>query len=186
MRLYNPLGDRLYLNSAERGRFARCAEMEPPAVRLLCLVLLHSGCRISEALALSERSFQLANGSVLLITLKRRKRGLVREIPMPDSVFLLLRPFPPGSTLRLFPFHRSTAWRLVKDVLQKAGVSGACAMPKGLRHGFAVNAIQCGVPLDLVARWMGHASLRTTSIYTHVMGPEERAIASRMWGTTSS
>jgi integrase len=34
-------------------------------------------------------------------------------------------------------------------------------MPKGLRHGFGVNAFQSLVPPHLVQRWLGHASLRT-------------------------
>jgi integrase len=56
-----------------------------------------------------------------------------------------------------------------------AGVSGAPAMPRGLRHSFGVNAFQSNVPPNLVQRWLGLASLRTTSIYGDVIGPEERA-----------
>ena len=50
-----------------------------------------------------------------------------------------------------------------------------------LRHSFGVNAFQSNVPPHLVQRWLGHASLRTTAIYGNVIGPEERAIAERMW-----
>jgi integrase/recombinase XerD len=53
-------------------------------------------------------------------------------------------------------------------------------MPKGLRHAFG-RAFQASVPPHLVQRWLGHASLRTTSIYGDVIGPEERAFAARMW-----
>ena len=62
-----------------------------------------------------------------------------------------------------------------------AGISGTPAMPKGLRHGFGVNAFQANVPPHLVQRWLGHASLRTTAIYADVIGPDERAFAARMW-----
>src|SRR5258707_7205818 len=61
-----------------------------------------------------------------------------------------------------------------------AHVTGTPAMPKGLRHGFGVNAFQSLVPPHLVQHWLGHASLRTTSIYADVIGPEERAFAPRM------
>ncbi|MGD0317725.1 MAG: hypothetical protein ABSB37_17685 [Xanthobacteraceae bacterium] len=44
-----------------------------------------------------------------------------------------------------------------------------------------VNAFQSNVPPHLVQRRLGHPSLRTTSIYGDVMGPEERAFAMRMW-----
>ncbi len=41
--------------------------------------------------------------------------------------------------------------------------------------------MRSGVPLDLVQRWLGHANIATTAIYTRVLGPEEREIAARMW-----
>ncbi len=40
---------------------------------------------------------------------------------------------------------------------------------------------KASVPPHLVQRWLGHASLRTTTIYGDVLGPEERALAARMW-----
>ena len=66
-----------------------------------------------------------------------------------------------------------------------AGITGTPATPKGLRHGFGVNAFQSNVPPHLVQRWLRHASLRTTAIYGDVIGPEERAFAERMWRPSS-
>jgi integrase len=60
-------------------------------------------------------------------------------------------------------------------------LAGTPATPKGLRHGFGVNAFQSNVPPHLVQRWLGHASLKTTAIYGDVMGSDERAFAARMW-----
>lgn len=88
---------------------------------------------------------------------------------------------PELASARLWTWSRTTAWRRVKEVMAVAGVIGAPAMPKGLRPGFGVNAFQASVPPHLVQRWLGHASLKTTSIYGDVMGPEERAFAERMW-----
>ena len=62
-----------------------------------------------------------------------------------------------------------------------AGVASAAASPKGLRHSFGVAAFQSNVPPHLIQRWLGHASLRTTSIYGEVLGPEEREFAMRIW-----
>ena len=182
MRLYDLRGRRLYLNAAERRRFARHAASAPADVMLLCMVLLHTGCRISEALALTPQSFQRSSLALSIATLKRRRRGLVREVPVPRELFTLLaRVDRPDGTAPLFPMHRGTAWRKVKDILRRAGIAGTQAMPKGLRHGFGVNAIRCGVPLNLLARWMGHASIKTTAIYANATGPEERQIAAKMW-----
>jgi integrase/recombinase XerD len=82
---------------------------------------------------------------------------------------------------RLWRWSCTTAWRRVKEIMAAAGITGTPAMPRGLRHGFGVNAFQSGVPPHLVQRWLGHASLRTTSIYGDVIGPDERAFAERMW-----
>lgn len=185
MRLHDVTGQRLYLNQTEQQRFTRPVTCQSPAVALLCLTLLFSGCRLSEALALTVESFDAGTGAVAIVTLKRRRRGVVREVPLPAALFTALDLYSAGRTGRLFPFHRGTAWRHVKAVMGAAGVVGPQAMPKGLRHGFAVNAIQHGVPLDLVSRWMGHASLRTTAIYTRVVGAEERAMAAKMWSAMS-
>ena len=54
-------------------------------------------------------------------------------------------------------------------------------MPKALRHAFGVGGTQTGVPLNIIQRWLGHADIETTAIYTNVLGNEERALADRMW-----
>jgi integrase len=81
----------------------------------------------------------------------------------------------------LWDFGRTTAWKHVITVMKAAGVKGPQATPKGLRHGFGVAAIQAGIPLNLLQRWLGHAQLTTTAIYANAVGPEERNIAARMW-----
>ena len=64
----------------------------------------------------------------------------------------------------------------------EAGVpDGPHRTPKGLRHGFGINATVCGVPLNMLSKWMGHADIATTAIYADAMGPGEQDIASRMW-----
>jgi integrase len=81
----------------------------------------------------------------------------------------------------LWDFGRTTAWKKVLVVMAAAGGKGPQATPKGLRHGFGVAAIQAGIPLNLLQRWLGHAQLTTTAIYANAVGPEERNIAARMW-----
>ena len=53
---------------------------------------------------------------------------------------------------------------------------------KGLRHGFGINATTNGVQLNMLKKWMGHASIETTAIYADAIGKEEQDIAARMWG----
>lgn len=94
-----------------------------------------------------------------------------------------LEALPHTESRLLWELSRGWAWHLLKDLMIEAEIpEGLFATPKGLRHGFGVHAIRSGIPITLVQRWLGHASLATTSIYTQVLGNEEREIASRMWG----
>jgi integrase/recombinase XerD len=190
MSLYGPTGGRKYLNAAERQRFIKAANRADPDTRLFCLVLGWSGGRISEVLALTAAAIDIDGGTAGIKTLKRRRRGIVRQVPLPrDTLRELTHSFklrrmqrdPELAVERLWKWSRTTAWRRVKEVMAAAGIFGASAMPRGLRHSFGVKAFQSNVPPHLVQRWMGHASLRSTSIYADVMGPDERAFAARMW-----
>jgi site-specific recombinase XerD len=85
---------------------------------------------------------------------------------------------------RLWRFTRFRGWQLMKAVMRDASISeGPHMTPKGLRHSFGIHAIRFGVPLNLVRRWLGHASMATTAIYLDALGEEEREIAARMWAT---
>jgi len=60
-----------------------------------------------------------------------------------------------GKNVQLWPFGRATAWRRVHEVMHRAGIDGPQASPKGLRHGFGVAAVQAGIPLNMVQKWLG-------------------------------
>ena len=70
--------------------------------------------------------------------------------------------------------------------MDKAGIEGVQASPKGLRHSYGVYAMLKGVPLHQLCKWMGHADVKTTAIYAQAVGEESpicarfhRALASR-------
>ncbi|WP_339159328.1 tyrosine-type recombinase/integrase [Methylobacterium bullatum] len=185
--LYTGGGRRKYLTAQERERFVAAAASSAPEIETLCLMLVWTGCRISEALTLSMADLDVEGGMVSVHCLKKRRPGIVREVPVPLAFLAQVRQvhgdgLPEG---RLWPIARCTAWRQVKDVMIAARVGATAASPKGLRHGFGVHALRSGVPLNLLQRWLGHADIATTAIYADAMGPEERAIAARMWPATT-
>jgi integrase len=188
--LFELSGGRKYLNAAERSRFAKAAARAETDIRLFCFTLSLTGGRISEVLALTPIAFDLDACTVTIHTLKRRRPGIIRQVPVPrwlveglDRAFDIRKRQrdPVQATRRLWRWSRTTAWRRVKEVMAIAGVTRTAAMPKGLRHGFGVNAIATLVPQNLLQRWLGHASPKTTAIYCDVSGSEERDIARRMW-----
>jgi integrase/recombinase XerD len=123
-------------------------------------VLLYTECRISEALALTAKDIDLSAKVIVFETLKKRKRGLYRRVPVPsellDSLDMIhgLRQLQRKGRLndRLWPWCRMTAWRKINEVIKEAGIAdGPHSSPKGLRHGFGIAAVsRCSS--DAVAR----------------------------------
>lgn len=183
--LFDPVGRRKYLNAGERARFVASAACFCPKIEAFCLVLHYTGCRISEGLALQSVHLDPSEGVVILRTLKQRRHGVFRTVPVPRSLMDKLRHCCECADQTLFSWHRSTAWEKVSAVFTHAGVSGPQATPRGVRHGFGVAAVSAGVPITLVQRWLGHSRLETTSIYLAITGPEERDYAKKLWRTSN-
>src|SRR5580692_3637101 len=85
MRLYDHAGQRKYLTPAERQEFLRAAEKAPRAVRTFCATLAHTGCRLSEALALTAARVDVGAGVLVFESLKKRRKGIYRAVPVPPD-----------------------------------------------------------------------------------------------------
>ena len=70
---------------------------------------------------------------------------------------------------------RSNAWRLVQRCALHAGLSVKVS-PHTLRHSFASHLIEGGADLRSVQEMLGHASIRTTEIYTHLDSEHVRSL----------
>lgn len=189
--LYDAKGRRQYLTPSEREAFLKAADEAEREVRTFCYVLAFTGCRISEALALTADRIDLKDGAIIFETLKKRKKGIYRAVPVPPALLDALnmvhdiraaqRRRDHGKSVFLWSFARNTAWRRVLAVMKDAGIKGPHATPKGLRHGYGIKAVTSGVPLNTLQQLLGHAQLSTTSIYADAMGPEKRQLVERMW-----
>jgi integrase/recombinase XerD len=130
MSLYAGRPGRKYLNDKERRRFLLATRTAPVKVRLFRRIMACSRSRISEALALTPRSFDLDEGVVIFETLKRRKRGIMRQVPLPPDLMrqldktLKLRAGQRDRMLadqRIWTWSRTTAWRYIKELMCRAG-----------------------------------------------------------------
>jgi integrase len=190
--LYDAKGERKYLMPSERIAFLRAADEAERETRTFCHMLAHTGCRISEALALTADRVDFAEGVIVFESLKKRKRGVYRAVPVPPAFLDTLNIVHDlkaaqtrrdgGKSIRLWTFARNTAWRHICAVMNAASIRGPHATPKGLRHGFGIKGVTSGVPLNALQRWLGHAALSTTSIYADATVPEAKQLAERMWG----
>jgi hypothetical protein len=182
--IYDGGGQRKYLTRSETDQFLAAAEGESAPVYGFCWLIAATGCRISEALATTAGSIDFEAQHIVIESLKKREKKIFRAVPLPTKLLDWLRHCIEAGILgrgRLWPWSRMTAYRRVTEVMEKARIPVGCASPKGLRHAFGVRAIQSGAPLNLVQRWLGHADMKTTAIYTSAVGPEERAIAAKTW-----
>jgi integrase/recombinase XerD len=73
---------------------------------------------------------------------------------------------------------RESVWRLVKRWAQAAGVS-ARVTPHTFRHSFATHLLEGGADLRVVQTLLGHASISTTQLYTHLTGERVREVYTR-------
>jgi integrase len=199
IQLFNVSGHRKYLTPSERLRFENAAKASDGNTATFCLMILHTGCRISEALNLRVRHIDFESQSVIFETLKQRREGVFRQVPLPNVYLNLLRQLhqldkrqrnSKGPNQFIWTsrwkqkekqWSRKTAYSRVMTVMKKAELEGIAATPKGLRHGFAIACLDKGIPLNLVQKWMGHTSITTTAIYANATGEEERSIAQRLW-----
>jgi integrase/recombinase XerD len=118
----------------ERDAFLQEADLADRPVRTLCMTLAYAGCRLSEALALTADRVDLAAGVLVFESLKKRRTGIFRSVPVPpallDTIDMVhgIRELHTrrgkGRGVRLWPWSRMTGWRAVHAVMQTAGFEG--------------------------------------------------------------
>src|SRR5271170_7298371 len=85
MQLYDGNGHRKYLTPSERQNFISASETALQQIRTFCGTLAHTGCRISEALALTADRVDIDDGVLVIESLKKRRKGVYRAIPVPPA-----------------------------------------------------------------------------------------------------
>ncbi len=162
--------------------------------RALVELLYAAGLRVSEALGLDVEHLMLDAGLVRVIGKGDRERVVpVGEVAISWLARYLAWPRPawlaaggagdgPGSpvfvTARGRRLARARAWAVVKAAAGRAGL-GDRVSPHTLRHSFATHLLEGGADLRVVQELLGHATISTTQLYTHVTGERIREVYSR-------
>jgi integrase/recombinase XerD len=157
-------------------------------------LLYAAGLRVSEALGLDREDLSTDGGFVRVIG----KGDKERLVPVGDialdwldrwmaegrPVLLALAHVAPPRGGPLFlgdrgrRLARQQAFAIVKTAARTAGLPAAVS-PHTLRHSFATHLLEGGADLRIVQELLGHASISTTQLYTHVTGERVREVYSR-------
>jgi len=162
--------------------------------RALLELLYAAGLRISEAIGLDREDLS-TDGAFVRVIGKGDKERLVpvgdlaldwigRWLAGARPALLALGRALPGRGGPLFlgdrggRLARQQAWTAVKHASARAGLTGRVS-PHTLRHSFATHLLEGGADLRIVQELLGHASISTTQLYTHLTGERIRDVYSR-------
>jgi integrase/recombinase XerD len=162
--------------------------------RALLELLYAAGLRISEATGLDREDLSF-DGAFVRVVGKGDKERLV---PVGDVALDWLRRWIDGPRSRLMALGhvaparggplllgdrggrlaRQQAWATVKRAATRAGLAERVS-PHTLRHSFATHLLEGGADLRIVQELLGHASISTTQLYTHLTGERIRDVYRR-------
>jgi integrase/recombinase XerD len=146
----------------------------------VCLSTIYScGLRLLEAVRLQVPQI---DSSRMVLHIRQGKGHRDRYVPLPERTLELLREhwlrhrnpvwlFPSSRTGGMAtadePFSASGVQKAFRLALQDSGIHKSATVHT-LRHSWATHLLEAGVNLRLIQSWLGHNSLTTTAIYTHL------------------
>ena len=159
----------------------------PEAVRdhAMLELIYATGMRVSELISLNLEDVDTSEGWVRCFG----KGGKERIIPIHKAASHTLNSYVEGARPALADDKSSTAlflnrrgarltrqgfWLILKGHSRRAGLNGRIT-PHSLRHSFATHLLRGGAPLRHVQELLGHASITTTQVYTHLTSEHVRS-----------
>jgi integrase/recombinase XerD len=172
----------VFLSVEEIDAMIRAIDMSKPLAhrdRSIIETLYGCGLRVSELCGLRRSWLHFSEGFIRVVG----KGDKERLVPIgPESMLQLdlylnnervhLNTGPRSGDIvflnaRGGPLSRMSVFNLVKDLAMKAGIRKTIS-PHTFRHSFATHLVEGGADLRAVQEMLGHASITTTEIYTHL------------------
>jgi len=143
-----------------------------PKHRCMIELLYGAGLRVSELVCLKMSEIDTDRG---VIVVKDGKRGKDRMTLLPKKLLVVLKK---QKEIKLWSSYlftgrgkkrltAATVQKVVKQAARRAGIAKRVS-PHTLRHSFATHLLESGTDIRYIQSLLGHASLKTTQIYTHV------------------
>ena len=186
-RVGRSLPDPLTIDEIEKLLEIPAALDTPEACRDLAMLdlLYATGMRVSELTALDLEDVDVSDGSVRCMG----KGGKERILPIHGGAVHIVKSYVQDARPVLAGAKTPTAlflnrrgnrltrqgfWLILKGYTEAAGLNGRVT-PHTLRHSFATHLLRGGAPLRHVQELLGHASITTTQIYTHLTSEHVRS-----------
>jgi len=158
------------LSNEEVWRILR--RLRRPEVRCSAFLMYCCGLRVSEATRLQGRDI---DSQRMAVCVRHGKGAKDRSVPLPRRLLLLLREYwrqhRPANFLfpskAGTPLSASVLRKALKDAALEAGVLKSVTCHT-LRHSYATHLLERGVDLRVIQGMLGHRSLRSTIVYTHL------------------
>jgi integrase/recombinase XerD len=177
------------LTAAEIGQLLQPIQPETPGSlcdQAILELAYASGLRLSELCHLRLEQLHLDAGFVNVIGKGNKERVVPVGRKAVEALHRyleagrpkLVSPKSPGTvflTRRGTPFAAVTLWWRVKRRVRLAGIRRNVT-PHMLRHSFATHLLERGADLRVIQELLGHASISTTEVYTHVTGHRLREV----------
>ncbi|MCI4319713.1 MAG: tyrosine-type recombinase/integrase [Thermoplasmata archaeon] len=158
-----------YLNEDEMHRLLESVR-DSPRDSAIVHVLGFGGLRVSELCHLEVNDIEFERN---LLHIRSGKGDRDREVVLEDRSraaidrYLTERALTGENRARLFPVGAVTVERVVRRAAQRAGIPRRVT-PHTLRHTLATTLLSRGCDIRYIQKLLGHASVATTQIYTHV------------------
>ncbi len=141
-------------------------------VRVALTLIYSCGLRVSEAARLKVEDI---DGERRLLWVRNGKGGKDRSVPLSEPTLVQLRAFWQTTKAKgwFFPgqdgehINIATLQGGFKAALRESGVNKSASVHT-LRHSIATHLFECGVDIRIIQKMLGHESITTTCIYTHL------------------
>lgn len=140
-----------------------------------CLNMMYScGLRLGEAVKIEVSHIEKSTGNLMVIG----KRNRQRLVPIPPTTLQSLRETWKIHRNEQYLFPNRYAKTYISDSTVRVAFKQAClsigikdVTPHVLRHSFATRLLENGVDTRIVQMLLGHSSIRSTEVYTHLTTP---------------
>ena len=168
-----------FLEEDELEKFLQSAENLRD--KAILETLFSTGLRVSELISLRRNEIDFNRGEFTV----RGKGSKLRVVFLSDTAIKAIESYLEKRTdiePELFPITVRSVQRIVRKHAIKAGIVGKKVSPHSLRHSYATDLLRNGADIRSVQAMLGHASVTTTQIYTHVTDKQLREVHKRFHG----